>query len=258
MARIAVLCGTGMNALADSVPSSITISNRELLRVDSPWGEVPAHLLTISMVGNDASHEIAMIQRHHGDGVVTPPHQIEHRANVYAALSFEPDVVVSINSVGSMRADLPPGHIALAKHMLDFTGRVWTFHDSNATHADMTDHFDAEFSDIVAVALGATQESVPRVVVAQMTGPQFETPAEINALMNMGADVVGMTLAAEAKLLAERDCRHIGLSVSSNWAAGQTPGDSTAEIDHYAVEGLASTVHGRLWAALMSCFSEFD
>ena len=253
MARIAVLCGTGMNALADSVPSSITISNRELLRVDSPWGEVPAHLLKILIEGNSDSHEIAMIQRHHGDSVVTPPHQIEHRANVYAALSFEPAVVVSINSVGSMRADLPPGHIALAKHTLDFTGRVWTFHDDNAIHADMTGHFDAELSDIVAGTLESTQASVPHVVVAQMTGPQFETPAEINALMNMGADVVGMTLAAEAKLLAERDCRHIGLSVSSNWAAGQTPGDSTAEIDHYAVEGLASTVHGRLWSALTSC-----
>ena len=112
MARIAVLCGTGMNALADSAPSSITISKRELLRVDSPWGEVPAYLLTISLIDSGAFHEIAMIQRHHGDGVVTPPHRIEHRANVYAALSFEPDVVVSINSVGSMRADLPPGHIA--------------------------------------------------------------------------------------------------------------------------------------------------
>ena len=254
MARIAVLCGTGMNALADSIPPSITISDSELLRVDSPWGEVPAHLLTIRMEESGAAHEIAMIQRHHGDGVVTPPHLIEHRANVYAAISFKPNLVVSINSVGSMRADLPPGHIALAKHTIDFTGRVWTFHDDDATHADMTDHFDSEISDIVAAALRATQESVPRVVVAQMTGPQFETPAEINALMNMGADVVGMTLAAEAKLLAERDCRHIGLSVSSNWAAGQTPGDSTAEIDHYAVETLASTVHNRLWSALTSCF----
>ena len=257
MARIAVLCGTGMNALADSVPSSITISSRESLRIDSPWGEVPAYLLRISME-DSASHEIAMIQRHHGEGVVTPPHRIEHRANVHAALSFDPEVVVSINSVGSMRPDLPPGHIALAKHTLDLTGRVWTFHDDNATHADMTDHFDSKLSNLVVDSLSGSQELVPHVVVAQMTGPQFETPAEITALMNMGADVVGMTLAAEAKLLAECDCRHIGLSVSSNWAAGQTPGDSTAEIDHHAVEGLASTVHGRLWTALTSCFSEFD
>jgi len=46
--------------------------------------------------------------------------------------------------------------------------------------------------------------------------------------------------------------KHVGLSVSSNWAAGRTPGDSAAEIDHHAVEGLASKVHARIWSAILS------
>jgi len=252
MPRIAVLCGTGMNALVDAIPTSLTVISRDSLRIDSPWGEVPSELIQLSDQ-DGGSHEIAIIQRHHGEDVVTPPHQIEHRANVHAAISFEPEFVISINSVGSMCQDLPPGHIALAKHTLDLTGKVWTFHDDNAIHADMTSHFDFELSELMAKALDSTQDMALHVVVAQMTGPQFETPAEISALKTMGADVVGMTLSAEAKLIAEKGYKHVGLSVSSNWAAGQTPGDESAEIDHHAVEGLASTVHGRLWSAIISC-----
>ncbi len=252
MPRSAVLCGTGMKSLVDALPDTLKLIGHESIRIDSPWGEVPSEI--IRFTDQDGSkHEIAIVQRHHGSGVVTPPHRIEHRANVHAVLSFEPEFVVSINSVGSMREDLPPGYIGVAKHTLDFTGKVWTFHDDDAIHADMTSQFDSELSELVISALNSTQDVVPHVVVAQMTGPQFETPAEINALKTMGADVVGMTLAAEAKLIAEKGCKHLGLSVSSNWAAGQTPGDESAEIDHHAVEGLASTVHGRLWSAIISC-----
>ena len=252
MPRIAVLCGTGMNSLVDALPDMLNLIGQESIRIDSPWGEVPTKLIRFSDQ-DESIHEIAIVQRHHGDGVVTPPHRIEHRANVHAVLSFEPEFVISINSVGSLREDLPPGYVGVAKHTLDFTGKVWTFHDDDAVHADMTSHFDSELSKLVISALNSSQETVPHVVVDQMTGPQFETPAEIIALKTMGADVVGMTLAAEAKLIAEKGCKHLGLSVSSNWAAGQTPGDESAEIDHHAVEGLASTVHGRLWLAIISC-----
>jgi 5'-methylthioadenosine phosphorylase len=181
---------------------------------------------------------------------------IEHRANVHAASSFSPEVVVSINSVGSLRSDFPPGNIGLAEQTLDFTGRVWTFHDDDATHADMTSHFDSEISGVASNALLESQDSVLRLVVAQMTGPQFETSAEIEALSRMGADAVGMTLTAEAKLIAELGLRHVALSVSSNWAAGRTPGDAAAEIDHHAVEGLASKVHARLWSAIVSILAQ--
>ena len=253
MAMLCLLAGTGMRELISSFPNDInwSIESNESIRVSSPWGEVPADILTISGP-EGSSHRIFMIQRHHGDGVVTPPHMIEHRANVHAASSFSPKVVVSINSVGSLRSDFPPGNIGLAVQTIDFTGRVWTFHDDDATHADMTSHFDAEISDVASNALLESQDSVPRLVVAQMTGPQFETSAEIEALSRLGADAVGMTLTAEAKLVAELGLKHVGLSVSSNWAAGRTPGDSAAEIDHHAVEGLASKVHARLWSGILS------
>ena len=228
MPRIAVLCGTGMKSLVDALPDTFKMIGQESIRIDSPWGEVPTELIRFS--DQDGSiHEIAIVQRHHGDGVVTPPHRIEHRANVHAVLSFEPEFVISINSVGSLREDLPPGYIGVAKHTLDFTGKVWTFHDDDAIHADMTSHFDSKLSELVISALDSSQDVVPHVVVAQMTGPQFETPAEIRAVKSLGADAVGMSTVPEVILARHQGIPICALSVITNYAAGMSETDISHE-----------------------------
>ena len=80
------------------------------------------------------------------------------------------------------------------------------------------------------------------MVVAQCVGPQFETPSEIDALERLGADVVGMTLGPESRLVAEMSIPHVALPCSSNWAAGRTPGSPEAEIDHEAVDEMAASM----------------
>ena len=79
-------------------------------------------------------------------------------------------------------------------------------------------------------------------MVAQCVGPQFETPSEIDALERLGADVVGMTLGPESRLVAEYGLTHAALACSSNWAAGRTPGSPGAEIDHDAVDEMAASM----------------
>ena len=147
-------------------------------RVDSEWGQVP---VTLVSVGDD---EVMVIDRHHSDSDSrTPPHRIEHRANVHAAASFQPDMILSINSVGSMREDLPPGTIGVAADVLDLAERPWTFHDEHAKHADRTSCFDSQASETCAGVLRSIQGQVAGdLVVAQCVGPQFETPSEIDAL----------------------------------------------------------------------------
>ena len=132
MARIAVLCGTGMSAFASHL-SSAKGSKSSTLRVDSEWGPIPVTLI------DTGDGEVMVIDRHHSDSDSrTPPHRIEHRANVLAAASFQPDLILSINSVGSMREDLPPGIIGVAADVLELAEKPWTFHDDHATHADRT------------------------------------------------------------------------------------------------------------------------
>ena len=237
MARIAVLCGTGMSAFAQHLASA-SGSESSNLRVDSEWGQVPVTLVSVD------EDEVMVIDRHHSESDSrTPPHRIEHRANVHAAASFQPDLVLSINSVGSMRDDLPPGVIGVAADVLDLAERPWTFHDDHATHADRTSCFDSTTSDACAGILRSIQGRVADdLVVAQCVGPQFETPSEIDALERLGADVVGMTLGPESRLVAEHGLAHAALVCSSNWAAGRTPGSPEAEIDHDAVDEMAASM----------------
>ena len=105
--RIAVLSGTGMSDLA--LEMSNNASRNSEIRVDSQWGQVPTILVETGL------GKVLLIDRHHREGEArTPPHEIEHRANIHAAKSFSPDLILSVNSVGTMIEDLPPGMIGVA------------------------------------------------------------------------------------------------------------------------------------------------
>ena len=250
MARIAVLCGTGMSAFASHL-SSATGSKSSTLRVDSEWGQIPVTLI------DTGDGEVMVIDRHHSDSDSrTPPHRIEHLANVHAAVSFQPVLILSINSVGSMREDLPPGTIGVAADVLDLAEKPWTFHDVHATHADRTSCFDPQSSEICAQVLASIQgQAADDLVVAQCVGPQFETPSEIDALERLGADVVGMTLGPESRLVAEVSIPHVALPCSSNWAAGRTPGSPEAEINHEAVDEMAASMRERVGECVKALLS---
>ena len=143
MTRIAILCGTGMSSLADDFIKSAkhTVS---FIRVSSEWGDVPLNLVTTNQ------SKFVFIDRHHSpDDSQTAPHEIEHRANVHAAASTNPDLIISINSVGSMNDELPPGNIGIAGDVLDLSIRPWSFHNDD-THFDRTSPFDEKAISILA------------------------------------------------------------------------------------------------------------
>mgnify|MGYP001288663245 CR=1 FL=1 len=246
MPRISVLCGTGMSGLS-SILKDIEGRQSEKLELESPWGVVP-----IEVVSGELG-QVFVIDRHHSEGLErTPPHRIEHRANVYAAISCNPDAILSINSVGSFSENLPPGTVGVASDVLDLSTKPWSFYDDEAIHSDRTCPFDQDIISVCKEQLEETQGVAPSaLVVAQCIGPQFETPAEINALEKLGAHVVGMTLGPEQRLVSEYEIPHVSLICSSNWAAGREPGDSTADLHHHDVSSKANTRLGPVWDCLI-------
>jgi len=234
MSRIAVICGTGMSAFSSTLETTTSTSSPMI--AESNWGDVPISSLTHEL------GQVFVIDRHHSnDESRTPPHAIEHRANVHAASSCKPDLIVSVNSVGSMIESMPPGAVGIASDILDLSIKPWTFHDDDAIHADRTRPFDQRYSSVCETVLIESQGTSPTgLVVAQCVGPQFESPSEIDALQRLGAHVVGMTLGPEQRLVSETGIAHVSLVCSSNWAAGRTPGKPDAEINHEAVDEMAS------------------
>jgi 5'-methylthioadenosine phosphorylase len=179
----------------------------EPLAVRTPWGEARLWL------GSLGGREVVFLPRH-GAGHHLPPHRINFCANVDALARAGAERVLAVCTVGSLRRELPPGALAVARDYVDLSARPGTFFDDEVVHVDQSEPYCPE---VRAALRGATQGR--EVVYACTQGPRLETPAEIRMLAQH-ADVVGMTGYPEVVLARERGLCYGAVCVVSNLAAG--------------------------------------
>lgn len=218
---LGIIGGTGLTQL-----SNMEVTRREVVR--TPYGE-PSGALTFGRIG---AAEVVFLARH-GYGHTLPPHLVNYRANLWALHAQGLRDVVSVASVGGIRADLGPGVLALPHQIIDYThGRHATYHegmDGNVVHVDFTHPYDEDLrARLRAAAALAGERLLDGGVYACMQGPRLETAAEINRLERDGADMVGMTGMPEAVLARELGLRYAAVAVVANHAAGRA--DSAAGI----------------------------
>jgi 5'-deoxy-5'-methylthioadenosine phosphorylase len=234
---LAVIGGSGLSQLAN-----LDVSHREVLR--TPYGE-PSGAVTFGQI---CGRPMAFLARH-GYGHTIPPHEVNYRANLWALAERGAAAIVSVASVGSIRADLKPGDIVIPHQIIDYTwGRKSTFHegpDCTLTHIDFTEPYDRALRERMIAAAAATGIPVSLGAVYGATqGPRLETAAEINRYERDGVDVVGMTGMPEAALAREIGLPYAAISVVSNYAAGRA--DSAAGISFAAIEGVLVESMGRV------------
>ena len=253
MVRISVIYGTGMTNIPILYSKSLD-SSLVSVRCETEWGNIPLTLIS------ESNFQISFLYRHHSaNNQVKPPHSVEHRGNIFAVASTSPDIIVSINSVGSISSVTKPGDIAIASDIIDFADYSWSFHDIMAFHSDRTSLFDSKAVSIISNFLDENYGINPKnVIVAQCSGPQFESPAEINALEKLGADVVNMTLGPESRLISELSIPHLSLVCSSNWAAGRNPQDSEIPINHEEVKNISSGMENLIIDCINSLINNYS
>lgn len=161
----------------------------------------------------------------HRPGHSLPPHMINYKANVQTLVDLGVDEVISIYAVGSITRRLAPGRFGLVRDFIDLAySRENTFYDGSTRevrHTPFVEPFDRKLGACFAGnAVHAGYSLAMDSVYITTNGPRLETPAEIMAYRNMGADVVGMTLGTEAALLKEAGIRNAAVAFSINWAAG--------------------------------------
>lgn len=142
-----------------------------------------------------------------------PPHAINHRANLRALADLGCDTVLSLNSVGSLREDLPPGTLGSCSDHVSF--RPATFRDDrlNAMGPEIANDLVAEVAEVVGMEIRTG------LVYVQTPGPRFETRAEVRIIRGWG-DVVGMTMSSEADLAQEAGLRYNSFCIIDNYANG--------------------------------------
>ena len=234
---LAIIGGSGLTQLAN-----LNVIRREVVR--TPYGE-PSGALTF---GQLCEHPVVFLARH-GYGHTIPPHRVNYQANLWALKEAGVEIIISVASVGGIRADMCPGTLVVPDQIIDYTwGRKNTFHegtDEPVVHIDFTEPYDAAVRRrILAAAAAAGEKVFDGAVYAATQGPRLETAAEINRLERDGADVVGMTGMPEAALARELGIPYAAINVVANYAAGRA--DSSERICFDRIETVLHDAMGRV------------
>lgn len=153
----------------------------------------------------------------HGRGVPLPPHAINHRANIRGIADLGFRDVVSLNSVGSLRRELPPGTLVSCSDYVGLQQGPATFFDAELTGGEAG--IANNLIPLLIEKLAPEFTVHPGKIYVQTRGPRFETKAEIRIVRDWG-DVVGMTAGSEADLCAEIGLRYNSLAIVDNYANG--------------------------------------
>jgi 5'-methylthioadenosine phosphorylase len=163
-----------------------------------------------------AEGDHVLINRH-GNGVPLPPHSINYRANIRGLADLGFSDIVSLNSVGSLKKELPPGTMVSCSDYLNLQQGPATFFDE-----ELKGGAPGIANNLIPLLLEklAPEFTIhPGKVYVQMQGPRFETKGEIRVVQHWG-DVIGMTAGHEADLCTEAGLRYNSLALIDNYANG--------------------------------------
>lgn len=220
---LAIIGGSGLDRL-----SMGTTGHKA---VGTPYGD-PSGPLVFGRIGR---RELVFLARH-GEGHRFAPHQVNYRANLWALKDAGALEVLSIATVGGIRATFTPGTLVLPDQIIDYTwGRPATYHEgagAEVNHIDFTEPYShALRSRIREAARACSEQLVDGGVYATTQGPRLETAAEINRLERDGADIVGMTAMPEAALAREISLEYAAIAVVANYAAGRGDAKRAVPLD---------------------------
>jgi purine-nucleoside phosphorylase len=217
--RVALVLGSGLSDLADRLDDVAELPFGSIAGMDAP--SVAGHRGAL-LLGTWASVPVLVFagRMHYYEGhpwrsVVQP---------IYLARELGASILVTTNAVGGIRDDLQPGDLMAIRAHLDCTREHWW---RVSTSPERKRRVDA---DPVACAPGWLEDpysprwlellQLPTGAYAQLTGPCYETPAEIRALRVLGADAVGMSTAREIQAGHDLGMECAAISCITNKAAG--------------------------------------
>lgn len=172
--------------------------------IKTPFGP-PSDVL---IGGKIAGRQVYFLPRH-GRGHRLLPHELNHRANIYALRSLNVRWIIAVTAVGSLQEKYVPRDVLLPSQFYDRTSARAAhtfFGDGIAAHISFAEPISANLRNIIAESarsLGVTVHNGGTYV--NMDGPAFSTRAESELNRKNGFDVIGMTNLPEAKLAREAE-----------------------------------------------------
>ena len=180
------------------------VENPTEQRLKTPFGD-PSDAI---VGGRMHDRQVYFLPRH-GRGHRLLPHELNHRANIYALRSLNVRWIVCVTAVGSLQEQYAPRDVLLPSQFFDRTSQRTDhtfFGDGIAAHIGFADPISAELRNILAEAARALGVRVHNGgTYVNIDGPAFSTRVESEVNRRHGFDVVGMTNVPEAKLAREAE-----------------------------------------------------
>ncbi|API89291.1 purine-nucleoside phosphorylase [Marinilactibacillus sp. 15R] len=226
---VGLILGSGLGELADEAANQIAIPYEEI--PGFPVSTVEGHAgqlvygelggkMVLAMQGRFHFYEGYSLQ------AVTFP------VRVMKALGVETLVVT--NAAGGVNISFNPGDLMIITDHINFTGANPLIGKNESTlgprFTDMTAAYDNEYQKLIKECAKESDLAIKEGVYFGLTGPTYETPAEIQMIRTLGGDAVGMSTVPEVIVANHAGLRVAGISCITNYAAGMQSNLDHAEV----------------------------
>ena len=214
--KVAIILGSGLSRFSDEIDQRQTIQYSDLVGFPEPV--VGGHRGELVFGSVDTTPLVILRGRSH-----FYEHADVHNMCVPVGVLKEIgcELLLLTNAAGSMDPDSPPGSLMLLVDTINMTGVSPLFGViGDQRFVNMTNALDSEINLLIESEAAKAKIPLRRGVYAWMTGPQFETPAEIKMLMTLGANCVEMSTVPEIILARYFGLKVVALSIVTNQAAG--------------------------------------
>lgn len=223
--KIALILGSGLGQLADNIDDAVSI----------PYADIP-HWPVTTVAGHSGHLIVGRLE--HKDVLVMqgrahfyeghPIEQIAVPARVMSLLGI--NIILVTNAAGGMNAAYTPGDLMLIKDHINFPGlaghnplRGANDDRFGPRFPDMTEPYDGELRALAHKIAGEAGFSLQEGTYAFVSGPNYESPAELRLLQTVGADAVGMSTVPTVLVARHAGIRILGISTITNLALPDPP-----------------------------------
>jgi purine-nucleoside phosphorylase len=245
--KLGIVAGSGLGGVVDKFQHTVRIRYEDIPHF--PVSSVKGHQGE-AVAGNLGGKNLFALSGrvHYYEGY--PIEKVVFPIQVMAGLGVT--AVIITNAAGAINKAFTPGDIVTIKgHMDLMRARCWPPSGNSATTKKIYDTPLMELARKTAGKLGLALQSG---VYAALSGPSYETPAEIRALRIMGADMVGMSTVPEATMAGKLGMKVLGLSFITNLAAGM----SQDALSHQEVIETSERILPTFQALIQGIVSDLD
>jgi len=218
--KVGIILGSGLNGLADSVQNAIRIPYSTL--PNFPVSTVLGHSGCF-VIGELESKPVLIMQGRihfyegYSMGQVTLPVRVMQRLGI-------PNLIVT-NAAGGVHPDFEPGDVMLITDQLNLMGMTGlnpligpNLDEFGTRFPDMSRPYDRAYCDLARRVAKESGITLREGIYAGLSGPSFESPADLRFLRLAGTDAVGMSTVPEVIIARHGNMRVLGLSGISNKA----------------------------------------